>query len=250
MKFYVEPIKDVNDIDRLKKWFKEYDIRYYTIFMIGLYSGLRISDILGLNEDDVKEKSFIEVVEQKTGKTKKFPLNEELQETIKKYLDWKEENGIWGADKKALFIGKQYGRLDRSQVYRIINRAIANLGIEGNFGTHTMRKTFGYHHYKQNHDVALLQKIFNHSSPSITLRYIGIEQEEINASYKTFSYDYGVIEKNAQEARQTRDKNHRINFKDIENALEYLLTLYKKIDKKMDKILLTGGQQWKQTTNA
>lgn len=53
-------------------------------------------------------------------------------------------------------------------------------------GTHTMRKTFGYHHYKQNKDVAMLQMIFNHSNPRTTLRYIGIAQDEIEESYKNF----------------------------------------------------------------
>ena len=53
-------------------------------------------------------------------------------------------------------------------------------------GTHTLRKTFAYHHYKQFKDVALLQKILNHSSPSITLNYIGIAQEEIDCSYLSF----------------------------------------------------------------
>ena len=50
--------------------------------------------------------------------------------------------------------------------------------LEEKFGTHSMRKTFGYHHYKKYKDVAMLQKIFNHSSPAVTLTYIGIEQEE------------------------------------------------------------------------
>ena len=49
-----------------------------------------------------------------------------------------------------------------------------------------MRKTFGYHHYKQYKDVVILQKIFNHSSQSITLRYIGIEQDDIDMSYQNF----------------------------------------------------------------
>ena len=49
-----------------------------------------------------------------------------------------------------------------------------------------MRKSFGYHHYRQFKDVAMLQKIFNHSSPQITLRYIGVEQEQIEDSYNNF----------------------------------------------------------------
>ena len=54
-------------------------------------------------------------------------------------------------------------------------------------GTHKMRKTFGYWHYQQYKDVAILQEIFNHSSPSVTLRYIGINQDNIDKSYMNFS---------------------------------------------------------------
>lgn len=52
--------------------------------------------------------------------------------------------------------------------------------------TYIMRKTFGYHHYKKFRDLALLQKIFNHSNPQVTLRYIGIEQDQIEDSYTNF----------------------------------------------------------------
>lgn len=232
MKFVVEPIRNIEDIERLKKWFKSYDIRYYTIFMIGLYSGLRISDILGLNDSDVKDKTYIEVIEQKTGKQKRFPLNNEVQQVIKDYLVWKEKKDVWSFNKDALFVGKQHGRIDKSQIWRIIKRAVDDLGIDGNFGTHTMRKTFGYHHYKQNHDVALLQKIFNHSSPFITLRYIGIEQEEINESYRQFTYDYDMERKIKQEER----KRKYANYADIENAMEYLLNCYKRLEKKIDHL--------------
>lgn len=73
-----------------------------------------------------------------------------------------------------------------TQAYRIIVEAGEKIGLM-EIGTHTMRKTFGYWHYQQFHDVALLQTIFNHSSPSITLRYIGINQENIDKTYMNFS---------------------------------------------------------------
>ncbi|GKS12930.1 hypothetical protein YDYSY3_39300 [Paenibacillus chitinolyticus] len=53
-------------------------------------------------------------------------------------------------------------------------------------GTHTLRKTFGYHFYKRYKDVALLQQIFNHSAPSITLRYIGINQDIMDQAINGF----------------------------------------------------------------
>ena len=77
-------------------------------------------------------------------------------------------------------------RLERVAAYGIIKSACKEAGIEEHIGTHTLRKTFGYHHYKKFQDVAMLQKIFNHSSPQITLRYIGIEQDQIDKSYTDF----------------------------------------------------------------
>lgn len=85
-----------------------------------------------------------------------------------------------------LFMTKFENRLSRVTAYYTIKEACKRANLEEKFGTHTMRKTFGYHHYKKYKDVAMLQKIFNHSSPAMTLRYIGIEQEEINKSYKDF----------------------------------------------------------------
>ena len=85
-----------------------------------------------------------------------------------------------------LFETKFGNRLARVAAYYIIRTACEEAGLEDKFGTHTMRKTFGYHHYKKFKDVAMLQKIFNHSSPEITLRYIGIEQDEIDESYANF----------------------------------------------------------------
>src|SRR5699024_249536 len=72
-----------------------------------------------------------------------------------------------------------------TQVYRILVGAGNYAGYDY-IGTHTMRKTFGYHHYKQYKDVATLQEIFNHDSPSVTRRYIGITQDEINKSLNYF----------------------------------------------------------------
>ena len=77
--------------------------------------------------------------------------------------------------------------IDRTQAYRILNDAARKVGIQDAIGTHTLRKTFGYHHYKKFKDVATLQEIFNHSSPSITKRYIGIRQDEIDETLNDFA---------------------------------------------------------------
>ena len=120
-------------------------------------------------------------MKKKTKKIKKFPLCNVLYTEMEKYTRHMTQGEF-------LFCSRNGTNkpITTLQAYRIIVEAGEHIGLK-NIGTHTMRKTFGYHHYKQYKDVALLQTIFNHSSPSITLRYIGISQDEIDTSYKNFS---------------------------------------------------------------
>lgn len=185
MKNLVEPIKDKKDVEAVEKFLEKHSLRNQLIWVFGTNSGLRISDILKLNIENVRNKEYIELIEKKTKKYKRFPLNDKLKKLIKKYLVERDKTYAITGD-EPLFVGKKHHRLDRSQVYRILNDACLHVGIKVNVGTHTMRKTFGYHHYQKFHDVAMLQKIFNHSSPSCTLRYISIYQEELDESYKNF----------------------------------------------------------------
>ncbi|MDE1433721.1 tyrosine-type recombinase/integrase, partial [Bacillus licheniformis] len=73
----------------------------------------------------------------------------------------------------------------RKTTYKMLKEAAEYVGLDG-IGTHTMRKTFGYWHYKKFKDVALLQEIFNHSSPDVTLRYIGITQDTMDQTMDAF----------------------------------------------------------------
>ena len=85
-----------------------------------------------------------------------------------------------------LFLSRFHNRMERTQCYRIINDACKKAVVDCKVGTHTLRKTFGYHHYQKFKDVAALQKIFNHYSQQVTLRYIGIDQNMIDNSYNNF----------------------------------------------------------------
>lgn len=175
----VEPIREKASIKKVENILSKKNKRDLLFFVLGTNSGLRISDILGLDVGDVRNKDFIELEEQKTGKRKKFPINSKLQKLINNYIENR-------SDDEPLFMTKFKNRLERCNAYLIIKSACKEAGIKYNVGTHTLRKTFGYHHYQKFKDVVILQKIFNHSSPSITLRYIGIEEDEIFESYKNF----------------------------------------------------------------
>jgi len=106
-------------------------------------------------------------------------INAKLKPMIDEFIKGKRNN-------EPLFTSIRKNRFDRTTAYYVIKDACIEAGLQERVGTHTMRKTFGYHHYQQFKDVVLLQKIFNHSTPQITLRYIGVEQDEIDDSYKNF----------------------------------------------------------------
>lgn len=180
---YVEPIKNKEDITRLVKWAFNYKKMYGVIFTLGFSSALRISDILNLTVDDINNTNRINIHEQKTGKRKSFVLKENVAKLIR---NWAKNCEHY------LFVGKKGAKLDRSAVYRVINRGCQELGIEANIGTHTLRKSFSFHHYRQYKNIALLQKILNHSAESITMKYVGILQEEIDNSYLNLSLDLGL----------------------------------------------------------
>ena len=175
----VEPIRKIEDIRKLERFLAKQSQRNLLFFTIGTNCGLRISDILRLNVGDVKGKNYIQIIEKKTGKFKKFPINSKLKPMFEEFTRGRNEE-------EPLFVTIFGNRLERVAAYYILREACQQVGLEEKVGTHSLRKTFGYHHYKKNKDVAILQKIFNHSSPQITLRYIGIDQDQIDESYSNF----------------------------------------------------------------
>jgi site-specific recombinase XerD len=181
---FVQPIRDRKKIEAMKKILKADNLRDYCLFVLGINSGLRISDLLKLKVGDVMEngkvKERIVVREKKTGKTKDFPLGDSAKKAISEYM---KSRGEYPQD-EALFPSRKGGTpLTRQHAYRIINDAARAVGITEQIGTHTLRKTFGYHAYQSGVDITRIQKLLNHSAPSVTLAYIGITQEELDDVY-------------------------------------------------------------------
>ena len=179
---YVEPIRDSATVRGIAESLRKTDDKYYVMYMIGIYSGLRVCDILRLKIGDVKGKTEIRLREKKTGKEKTFPINEELGGVIAEYCRGK------AADAYLIPSARAKGKaVSREYAWRVIHSTGLRFGLD-HLGTHTMRKTFGYHFYMQTKDIALLMKIFNHSDQSITLRYIGVEKTTIDEAMRKFSY--------------------------------------------------------------
>ena len=166
----VQPIKNKRDIERMKKALHGRDL---LLFILGINSNLRISDLLTLTREDIVDNQIV-IRESKTGKTKRIHLGDKTLQQIAPLLP---ETGT-------LFPSRKGGNpITRQQAWRILNDAADRAGLAIVFGTHTLRKTFAYHAYKQGVELPLLMRILNHSSQRETLRYIGIETEDITNVY-------------------------------------------------------------------
>ena len=185
---FVEPIRDIRQLENMKRYLKENSLRDWLLFVLGINSGLRISDLLKLTVEDVKGKERITVREQKTGKTKDFPLADTCKKAINEYLKATTlTDGVLFPSRKAKG-SKGSGAISRQQAYDAINKAAEAVGIKTkengvSIGTHTLRKTFGYHAYKKGIALEVIQKLLNHSAPSVTLRYLGITKDELDSVY-------------------------------------------------------------------
>ena len=184
---FVQPIRDKEKLAIMKKYLKGSNLRDYCLFVVGINSGLRISDLLELTVSDVinkntKVKDRIQIREIKTGNFKDFPISTSAKKAITEYLNTREYNLT-----DPLFISQKNlngsKAIQRQRAYRVINDAAKVAGIKEKIGTHTLRKTFAYHAYKAGISIEVIQKLFNHSAPSITLRYIGITQDTLDNVY-------------------------------------------------------------------
>lgn len=178
----VEPIRDKEVIKDMIDYLRLKSDRDALLFMFGIYSGLRISDIIKLRVRDVKGKNRVAVKETKTGKEKILKINPMLRKEIAAYIIGKKDYEV--LFKSTRGINKP---ISRQQAYNIINSAGKHFGLE-RIGTHTMRKTFGFHIYQKTKDITLVQKLLNHSSPEFTLAYIGMTQKTMEDAVESLRY--------------------------------------------------------------
>ncbi|KHF38383.1 tyrosine-type recombinase/integrase [Halalkalibacter okhensis] len=174
---FVEPIRQIEKIRVMKHYLQKRSKRDFLLFVLGINTGLRISQMLGLLYSDVMEndspRDFILI--QGKSCTDHVYLNKKVKQAICHYV----RHAKLSHDDYLFLSANKNGPITRQQAYRIINQAATKADIGGKIGTHTLRKTFGYHGYKQGIAVSLLQRRFNHETRGATLRYIGIIDEKV-----------------------------------------------------------------------
>jgi len=179
----VEPIRSENQIKQIRgNLYRQKNPRDYLIFVFGINSGLRIGDILSLKLEDVKDsqgnlKDYLDIKEQKTGKTRKVFFNKQIKEALNYYL---KKSGIFNLD-QYLFTNEKSKKnkpITRIRAYQLINKWCKDVGLDCKVGGHTLRKTFGYHMRMQGVSIERISNLLNHRNIQVTFRYIGINDDE------------------------------------------------------------------------
>ncbi|MCM1106862.1 MAG: tyrosine-type recombinase/integrase [Blautia sp.] len=188
-----EPIKNPEQLQLFKDFYRtvEPDSRNYLLITVALNTALRISDILALRWGDIYDFSksscpgHLVVTEKKTGKETQIFINDSIRQALRDYRDSLKESEPC-AD-TFLFPGSRTPSLNRVQAWRIIREAAEKCGISGVISPHSLRKTFGYHAWKQGTPPAMLMDIYQHSSYEITKRYLGISQDERDEIFRNIA---------------------------------------------------------------
>ena len=174
----------------VRKLYRDRNYRISLLIGCGIFFGLRISDLLRLNWNMLlnKEAKFI-MIEKKTGKRREVKINREFQKHIRDcyqalHIEYMDEPCFLSTK------GKPYSVQWINLVFKEL-KDYYNLKID-HFSTHSLRKTFGRKVFESSNNAELalvkLMELFNHSSVSITKRYLGLKQEEILQTYDCLSF--------------------------------------------------------------
>ena len=181
----VDPIRDQQKIQTMKSYLKGKNIRDHALFVVGINVALRITDLLALEWGDVlNEKGKfkeIRLLEGKTKKERRIQLNKPSQRAL-----WELLGSLDGYSFDDYLFQSREGAqkpLSRQQALNILKDAAKAVGIKDNVGTHSLRKTWGYHAWKKGFNPAIIMETLNHSNLTVTKRYLGIQQDDINDLY-------------------------------------------------------------------
>jgi integrase len=192
----VEPIRKRSDVLKIMQHLKSKrtgNARDYALFTVGVSVGLRAYDLLGLkwrtvlDEDTWEIKRRITLQTHKVKKIKTIVLGPKAKMALEALLPKHKAGEMPDVDLDGfVFASRQDARrnmrlgMSVQRLNQLVKAWTAGVGLKGQFGTHSLRKTFSFHILKNGGDLTALMKLLDHSSPGVTLRYAGIEQTDLD----------------------------------------------------------------------
>jgi len=174
----------------IRKLAKDGNYKMSLLVAIACFTGLRISDILSLRWWQILGVEEFTIIEKKTGKQRTIRLNPQLQQHIQECYEHIQPIGV----KAPILVSQKGTTFTVQSINRLLKQIKTKYKVKiKNFSCHSYRKTFGRQVYNMNSDnselaLVKLMELFNHSSVSITKRYLGLRQEEILGCYNCLSF--------------------------------------------------------------
>ena len=184
-----EPIRNVRKLKEFLSYYKKQGkYRNHVLVNLGMYTALRISDILRLGTNDVYDfkrrtvRETITIKEKKTGKYKQIALHPDVIKALHTYFRFATPNS------PLIMNNVTFAPISRQHAYRIIDEAAKAVQIPHRVSSHSLRKTFGYHSWQIGTSPVVLMAIYNHSSYDVTRRYLGVDQDDQNKAYRALLF--------------------------------------------------------------
>jgi integrase len=177
----VDPIRDIRAVKAIAD-LTQRNPRDHLLFLLGVNNGLRTADLIRLKVRDLRNMKVgdtLTIKESKTQKDNILVVNKVVHRALREYLD-----RIQPDDEDFLFASRKGdSHLQSQAVSKLVKKWTRDINLKGNFGAHTLRKTWGYQQ-RTLHGVGfeIICRRYNHSSPAITMRYLGIEDKEVHSA--------------------------------------------------------------------
>lgn len=180
----VEPIRRQKDIKLIKKILQD-SPRNLCLFILGINTNLRASDLLKIKVEQVRHLQpgeEISLKEKKTQKPRRINLNRACIEAIQnlvKSIEYEDDDFLFLSNRK------DKNALTVSSLSTLVKKWCKDINLKGNYASHTLRKTWGYHQ-RVTFGVGIpeLMVCFNHTSQKQTLDYLCVQPEEIKSIYQ------------------------------------------------------------------
>jgi integrase len=180
----VEAVKTKDDIYMVSRLLEKHgSTDYRDIWELGINAALRISDLLSLKYTNVEGVEVLKLVEGKTKKVRSIKLNSKALDIIQRRRN-DNPSDTWLFQAKGNRAKSSQKPVDRSTVARKFKEIGEIIGVQ--LGTHSMRKTRGYAMWSDGVPIEVICKVLNHSTPAVTMRYIGIEKQDVHQTYDDY----------------------------------------------------------------
>ena len=181
----VEPIRDLTAIQHIKERLRRHNLRNYCLFTLGINTAYRASELLSLTVGQVKHLQIGDLLDIKQKKTKEYraaTLNHSAVESIQ---TWLAAHPLRSKQSAPLFLSqRRYAPLCVSSLSRLVKSWCQDEGLTGNYASHSLRKTWGYHQrVDHNAPIPLLMRAYGHKSQTQTMTYLHIQEQELQALY-------------------------------------------------------------------